>query len=107
MRVLVTGGAGYIGSHALVELLGQGHGALVVDSFANSSPKARDERLVGDIAASKDGAFGHGPIESRRQIVDDDDRPAPVEQGQHRVAADVAGTAGDQHGKAKIGHSRS
>ncbi|MBP1805014.1 UDP-glucose 4-epimerase GalE [Rubellimicrobium aerolatum] len=42
MRVLVTGGAGYIGSHTLVELLGQGHEALVVDSFANSSPRALD-----------------------------------------------------------------
>lgn len=38
MRVLVTGGAGYIGSHTLVELLGQGHDACVVDNFANSSP---------------------------------------------------------------------
>jgi UDP-glucose 4-epimerase len=42
MRVLVTGGAGYIGSHTLVELLGQGHEALVVDNFANSSPKVLD-----------------------------------------------------------------
>jgi UDP-glucose 4-epimerase len=42
MRVLVTGGAGYIGSHTLVELLGQGHKALVVDSFANGSPVALD-----------------------------------------------------------------
>lgn len=40
MRVLVTGGAGYIGSHTLVELLGAGHEAHVVDSFANSSPEA-------------------------------------------------------------------
>lgn len=40
MRVLVTGGAGYIGSHTLVELLGQGHEALVVDNFANGSPVA-------------------------------------------------------------------
>ena len=40
MRVLVTGGAGYIGSHTLVELLGQGHEVAVVDSFANSSPVA-------------------------------------------------------------------
>ena len=38
MRVLVTGGAGYIGSHTLVELLGQGHEVAVVDSHANSSP---------------------------------------------------------------------
>jgi UDP-glucose 4-epimerase len=42
MKVLVTGGAGYIGSHTLVELLGQGHEALVVDSFSNSSPAALD-----------------------------------------------------------------
>jgi UDP-glucose 4-epimerase len=42
MRVLVTGGAGYIGSHTLVELLGQGHEALVVDNFSNGSPVALD-----------------------------------------------------------------
>lgn len=42
MRVLVTGGAGYIGSHTLVELLGQGHQALVVDNFTNGSPVALD-----------------------------------------------------------------
>ncbi len=42
MRVLVTGGAGYIGSHTLVELLGQGHQALVIDNFSNGSPVALD-----------------------------------------------------------------
>ena len=42
MRVLVTGGAGYIGSHTLVELLGQGHQVAVVDSFANSQPVVLD-----------------------------------------------------------------
>jgi UDP-glucose 4-epimerase len=42
MRVLVTGGAGYIGSHTLVECLGQGHEALVVDDFSNGSPAALD-----------------------------------------------------------------
>jgi len=42
MRVLVTGGAGYIGSHTLVELLGQGHEACVVDSYDNGSPIALD-----------------------------------------------------------------
>ena len=40
MRVLVTGGAGYIGSHTLVELLGQGHAACVVDDFSNGAPAA-------------------------------------------------------------------
>ena len=39
MRVLVTGGAGYIGSHTLVELLGQAHEVCVLDSYDNSSPE--------------------------------------------------------------------
>lgn len=42
MRVLVTGGAGYIGSHTLVELLGQAHEICVVDNYANGSPVALD-----------------------------------------------------------------
>lgn len=40
MRVLLTGGAGYIGSHTLLKLLRQGDEALVLDNFSNSSPKA-------------------------------------------------------------------
>lgn len=39
-RVVVTGGAGYIGSHTLLELLALGHEVCVLDSFANSSPEA-------------------------------------------------------------------
>ena len=42
MKVLVTGGAGYIGSHTVVELLAEGHDAVVLDNFANSSPRALD-----------------------------------------------------------------
>lgn len=38
MNVLVTGGAGYIGTHILVELYKNGHTAIVLDNFANSSP---------------------------------------------------------------------
>lgn len=38
MRVLVTGGAGFIGSHTLIELLAQGHEVCVVDNYDNSSP---------------------------------------------------------------------
>ncbi|NPD15518.1 UDP-glucose 4-epimerase GalE [Xinfangfangia sp. D13-10-4-6] len=40
MRVLLTGGAGYIGSHTLVELLALGHQVCVVDNYANSAPEA-------------------------------------------------------------------
>ncbi|CUX48519.1 UDP-glucose 4-epimerase [Clostridium sp. C105KSO15] len=37
MRILVTGGAGYIGSHTCIELLEQGHEVIVVDNLCNSS----------------------------------------------------------------------
>lgn len=48
MRVLVTGGAGYIGTHTLVELLSADHEVMVVDNFSNASPIAlqRVERLT-------------------------------------------------------------
>lgn len=42
MRVLVTGGAGYIGSHTLLELMAQGHEVCVFDNFSNSSPHVLD-----------------------------------------------------------------
>ena len=42
MRILVTGGAGYIGSHTLVSLLSKEHEICVVDNHANSSPIALD-----------------------------------------------------------------
>ncbi len=49
MRVLVTGGAGYIGSHTVVSLLESGHEVEVVDSFVNSKPSAirRIEEITG------------------------------------------------------------
>jgi UDP-glucose 4-epimerase len=40
MRILVTGGAGYIGSHTVVLLLEAGHDVVVVDNFSNSKPEA-------------------------------------------------------------------
>ena len=42
MSVLVTGGAGYIGSHTVVELLNEGENVIVVDNFVNSKPEALD-----------------------------------------------------------------
>lgn len=37
MNVLLTGGAGYIGSHTAVELLQEGHDIVIIDNFSNSS----------------------------------------------------------------------
>ena len=42
MNVLVTGGAGYIGSHTCVELLESGCGVVVIDNLCNSNPKSLD-----------------------------------------------------------------
>lgn len=38
MSILVTGGAGYIGSHTVVELLNNQHDVIIVDNFSNSQP---------------------------------------------------------------------
>ena len=49
MNVLVTGGAGYIGSHTCLELLESGYGVIVIDNLCNSNPKSlvRVEKLTG------------------------------------------------------------
>lgn len=49
MKVLLAGGAGYIGSHTAVQLLKAGHKVVIVDDFSNSSPEAirRVEELSG------------------------------------------------------------
>ena len=43
MSVLVTGGAGYIGSHTVVELLNRGEKIVIVDNFSNSKPEMLDK----------------------------------------------------------------
>ena len=39
-NVLVTGGAGYIGSHTCLELLENGYGVVVIDNLCNSNPES-------------------------------------------------------------------
>ena len=42
MKILVTGGCGYIGSHTATEFLEAGHEVIIVDNFSNSSPEVVD-----------------------------------------------------------------
>ena len=62
MNVLVTGGAGYIGSHTCVELLEKGYGVVVVDNLVNSSAKSleRVQQITG-----KDLAFYEEDVRNR------------------------------------------
>ena len=55
MNILVTGGAGYIGSHTCVELLNSGYGVVIIDNLCNSNPKSleRVEMLTGKNFAEK------------------------------------------------------
>jgi UDP-glucose 4-epimerase len=76
MTILVTGGAGYIGTHICVELLEAGHDVVVADNFANSDPEAlrRVEQLTGKTiqefsidmtdAAALDAVFDRTPIDA-------------------------------------------
>lgn len=65
--ILVTGGAGYIGSHVCVELLQSGHDVTVFDNFCNSSPEAlaRIARIAG-----KAPALVRGDIRDQAALVD-------------------------------------
>lgn len=49
MKVLLAGGAGYIGTHTCVELINSGHEVVIADNFSNSCPKAvaRVEEITG------------------------------------------------------------
>lgn len=59
MRIMVTGGAGYVGSHTLLHLLRAQHEGFVIDNFSNGSPEAlqRVKQL-----ANRDFTIRHGDI---------------------------------------------
>ena len=62
MTILVTGGAGYIGSHTCVELLNQGYDIIVIDNLENSNIKAI-ERIK--LITNKDFIFVNADIRDK------------------------------------------
>ena len=113
--VLVTGGAGYIGSHIVVELARAGYAPVVLDNFANSTPAIvpRLEALAGrpvpsiaadvrDIAALR-SAFHDHPISAvvhcagLKSVAESEERPLAyydVNVGGALALAEVMGEAG-------------
>jgi len=66
MQILVTGGAGFIGSHTLIELYKAGHTALVVDNLSNSNREAL--RRVADILGIDEIPFVQADIRDRQAL---------------------------------------
>lgn len=76
MKILVTGGAGYIGSHTIIELAKEGHDVIVVDNLSNSTKESlsRVEKIAGipipfyeiDVRHKKnlDGVFSNHDIDA-------------------------------------------
>lgn len=57
MTILVTGGAGYIGSHTVVELVQRGHDVLVIDNLVNSK-----EGIAGSLVTRCDALACLSPV---------------------------------------------
>ncbi|MBR1967928.1 MAG: UDP-glucose 4-epimerase GalE [Clostridia bacterium] len=64
MNVLVTGGAGYIGSHTMIELMDAGHTVVCIDNFMNSKYEAvkRVEKITGTKIKFYEGDIRDGAI---------------------------------------------
>lgn len=88
MKILVTGGAGYIGSHTVVELLNAGHEVVVVDNLCNSSKKSltRVKRITG-----KKPAFYRVDIRDAKKLDAVLDREGPFDAAIHFAALKAVG----------------
>lgn len=105
MRVLVTGGAGYLGSHTVLELLAAGHDAVVLDDFSNASLRAIPALctlanreipwMEGDIrdAGCLDDVLGGGGFDAVMHFAGLKAVGESVEEPLRYYGANVAGTA--------------
>ena len=66
MNILVTGGAGFIGSHTIIELYKAGHTAVVVDNLSNSNPESL--RRVSKILGGTEIPFHKVDIRDRKGL---------------------------------------
>lgn len=77
-NILITGGAGFIGSHVCLELLGDGHSLVVLDNFVNSGPESL--RRVAELAGLSGwrsrgpGRWSTDPTPSRLTLIEGDVR---------------------------------
>ena len=66
-KILVTGGAGFIGSHTIIELVNAGHEVVIIDNLVNSSEKSIQEveKILG-----KSIPFYHEDIRNKSKLLD-------------------------------------
>ena len=55
-----------------------------------------DQRLIAAVADDERHARGNGPVESGGKVVEHDDALAGIDEVEHHVATDIAGSAGDE-----------
>ncbi len=124
MKILVTGGTGYIGSHTCVELLNAGHEVIIVDNLCNSQASVAERiaeitgkpvsLIVGDILDSVllDGIFTNNKIDAVMHFAALKSVPASMEDPLSYYRNNVVGTltlceAMKKHGCKKIVFSSS
>ncbi|GAA1173332.1 UDP-glucose 4-epimerase GalE [Ornithinimicrobium humiphilum] len=89
MRVLVTGGAGYIGSHTVLQLVAAGHDVVVVDDFSNAKPAVVDR--IAELAGRPVPVHAFDVADRERLDALLGDPDAPVEGVVHFAAYKAVG----------------
>ena len=87
--VLITGGAGFIGSHTCLVLLQQGHRLVVLDNFDNSSPEAL--RRVKELAGSEELTLVEGDVRDTESLNRAFAVAGPVDGGIHFAGLKAVG----------------